>query len=105
MMKEITLNNLFCDFSQTTENLLRLSDELCSETTKKESIKDKILSNEDLHETLTTVGVVLGGNIYKKVSCDKPCSGAFYLDVKDYIEPIPAFMLDSKLSKNDKEIT
>ena len=97
-----TFNNLFYDFNGKTDEALRLEDQLEKAKQEAQLLKEEILNEPKLHEILTTVGIVHDNNLYKKVSCDKPCSGKFYLDIQDYIEPVNSFQLDSKLGENNE---
>ena len=51
-------------------------------------LKEEILNEPELHEILTTVGVVLDGKIYKKVVTPNCVENSYYLCVQDYIEPV-----------------
>lgn len=97
-----TFNNLFYDFNGKTDEALRLEDQLDKAKQEAQLLKEEILNEPKLHEILTTVGIVHDKKLYKKVSCDKPCSGKFYLDTQDYIEPVNSFQLDSKLGENNE---
>ena len=97
-MPKKNLHNLFFGFQASTSKSLDLEDQLEAAKKEIESLTVEILATPELHETLTSTGVVYDGHpgtlIFKKL---KTAKGVYYLDIDDYVAPINAFMLDTDL--------
>lgn len=99
---KMNFSNLFYQFNDKTNEALRLEGQLDEIKQEAEQLKKIILNEQRLHGILTTVGIVHDKKLYNKISTDKPCSGHFRLEIKDYIEPVNSFSLDSKLGESNE---
>jgi hypothetical protein len=91
------LNKLFFNYSSKVEQAIDLRAELEKVEGEMALLKESILNEPKLHEVLTTVGVIHGKEIYKKV-----LRGDFCLEVNDYIEPVHSFQLEATLGGEDE---
>ena len=100
------LTELFYDLSGSIGKENRLNNELKSEQEKIQSLKSEILNNKDLNHSLSTVGIVHDGKIYKKIRT--PFNNArhfddeqYYLEISDYVEPVNSFALNEIGDSNE----
>lgn len=101
-MKTKTFNNLFWDFNLKNDEALELEDKLYKAKEEARLLKEEILNEPKLHETLTTIGIIHDKKLYRKKQCNPIVGSTYYLDIQDYIEPVQSFQLDSKLGDNNE---
>ena len=102
-----TLNDIFYDFNSKVDEALHLEELLENAKQESELLKKEILNEPNLHEILTTVGIIHNKKLYKKVSAPYKENRtydekAYILDVQDYIEPVYSCQLDAKLGDNNE---
>ena len=93
---------MFFNLTNKFDEIAFLEEQIREKEENYQLLIKEILSNESLHETLTGVGIVHKGKIYKKIK--KPFNGegsnneqVYYLNAQTHIEPVHSCNLDGEL--------
>lgn len=108
-----TLSSLFYDYSSKLDEVVRLENLVGDIHKDIQSLENQILKCDELHEALTTVGILHNNVVYRKIprlnvtayesgyETQKPENLNYTLSTKDYILPKYSFELDEKVDTNE----
>lgn len=102
-----TFNGIFHDLSFANKEIAELEKQIVEKRKFIEKKKKDILNNVQLHDVLTTVGVIHEGEIFRKRFNESKALGIptptvngskYHLKVDLYAEPINSYQLDARLN-------
>ena len=87
-------SDLFYDLGHKEKEVLIHQDNMNRLSNEIKDIQAALLKAPELHDILTNIGVAHEGKLYIK----KEVNGSWELEITEYIEPVSAYSIDSKIT-------